>query len=692
MNTRTFRHLTVLAALCCTLLFVAACDQPIEGDDQNAENITIEEKISFPETDQLLVKVTADMPTAVMSTFAESSSGAALVRRLPNTSSVVGENTRMALIKGSDVAQVNDEVIGQIVDVLLRNGFVAIETPTGRDILYFVARVIAFQSARQQAYIEENYEFGPDINPVSDVEADLKARYSARFNTIQSLATKAGIGSMDEVLSEFIIFSNSEYFCQEPEEGEIHLEYVSSDDEGNETGMELHHLTLTRTPYICGILADGAAEWLNGVEARRAKTKASLQRFATKAGSESLNKLMEASESFSVSGRLYFKYWDKDDGWHSNSVVNDFLSWGVHNMRTDKDYYYIQQNVLIKMGPSASGGKIYFDKAENIWSDASNYGDYNCWYGSFFSRYITSMDLSGNGTIHLEEAAPYTDNSTGYRTVNIGSEQSTSETIGITWGSSIGLSDASASVGGEYAVGTTNGTYFEVSSTHVDNDISVAKNTVGNKVSWTYKGNLPTYYEEVTDKIRYKHTIAPKALTNDINMDNQICWSVSKPSGQYTLKVTSDAYTSALLFVYKKQKGYTNAPHMYFETHSPDKNVFSHTLLDPFRATQVWWMYVTVDEMVNGGPVGDAASKIENRLRTKYPSTFRDEISLCDRTATSVQVITANINAAKEVFNENYDILQMFADEQGVKRYTIHWRCGNADIRLREGYTVESLF
>lgn len=33
--------------------------------------------------------------------------------------------------------------------------------------------------------------------------------------------------------------------------------------------------------------------------------------------------------------------------------------------------------------------------------------------------------------------------------------------------------------------------------------------------------------------------------------------------------------------------------------------------------------------------------------------------------------------------------LQQFAQEKNVEKYTIHWRCDNLDIKLREGFSVE---
>ena len=64
-------------------------------------------------------------------------------------------------------------------------------------------------------------------------------------------------------------------------------------------------------------------------------------------------------------------------------------------------------------------------------------------------------------------------------------------------------------------------------------------------------------------------------------------------------------------------------------------------------------------------------------------------MTVFDRTPTSVQVITANIQTAKTVFDNNLDLLQQFAEEEDVKKYTIHWRCDSQDITFRGGYPVE---
>lgn len=686
MNTRIFKNLFFAVF---GILLLAACEKSPAELNPSHETI-VPEPISIPTDDQMDVRVSADMPTAVFSTFADNTTGAALVKRLAVSTSAVDENTRMILFKGKDIEKMSDDQIEDIADMLFRRGYVAIETPTTNDMLTFVAALIVVQTQREEDYIDKNFIFGPDVNPETDVAASLSARYNARMNTMQSIATRAGIDNPDGVLAEMVILSNTEYFYQQPGGGEIGIGSTPVDDEGNAGETKTERITIERTPYYCGLMADAAAQWLNDADKRQEKTKAATRGLATRAGNESLNNLMDASETFSVSGRLYDRFCTHNVYSRRNGVINTFRSWGVHNMKTNMDYYYIQQDVLIRIGEVPDACKIYYPMSEKGWYSADDFAPYDNWYGSFFSRYITSMNLTGNGSIRLEEALPYTDNSTSYKTVNVGSEQSFTETLGVTWGGTIGL-DPGVNFGGEYSLGNTSGSYVEMSTSQVDNDISVIKNTSGNKVTWTYIGNVPTYREWSEGGYRkYGHTIAPNALVNDININNQICWSVSNPTGQYTIEVTSHPYTGALLFQYNINR-IENLPHTMVETHSEDQNEFSHTLLDPFRATQTWRMYVTIDKMKDGGPAGGAAGQIESRLSTKFPDCYRDILSLCDRTPTSVQVIAANVEYAKRVFKNNEDILQQFAQEQNVEKYTIHWRSDNPDIQLREGYSVEVL-
>ena len=79
--------------------------------------------------DEMNVKVTADMPTAVLSSFDENSMGAALVRRLSNTTTSVNDNTKMILIKGEDIKSRPITEWFQAAKIYLQGGYIAVEKP-----------------------------------------------------------------------------------------------------------------------------------------------------------------------------------------------------------------------------------------------------------------------------------------------------------------------------------------------------------------------------------------------------------------------------------------------------------------------------------------------------------------------------------------------------------------------------------
>ena len=71
--------------------------------EDNTSSPTTDPSTDWKKTDQLQVKVTADVPTAVLSSFDAKSMGGALVRRLPKTTSSLDAGTKMILIKGEDI-------------------------------------------------------------------------------------------------------------------------------------------------------------------------------------------------------------------------------------------------------------------------------------------------------------------------------------------------------------------------------------------------------------------------------------------------------------------------------------------------------------------------------------------------------------------------------------------------------------
>lgn len=121
------------------LILLTAC-----SDDSNMEGVTPSPNVTTweePTTDQMAVRVTVDVPAVALSQFAEKSVGAALLKRLPNVSSVITDDTELVLLKGSDISSLSDATMSQVANVLAMGGYVAIERPTQRQLDNFMERM-----------------------------------------------------------------------------------------------------------------------------------------------------------------------------------------------------------------------------------------------------------------------------------------------------------------------------------------------------------------------------------------------------------------------------------------------------------------------------------------------------------------------------------------------------------------------
>jgi hypothetical protein len=112
-------------------MFLNSCKKD-DGFDPYAEDPSGLE-LPEPTTDQLSVRLAADLPAAVLSSFDETSTGAALKRRLGVVTPAIGENTRLVLVKGSDLMTWDDATFDQMVTVVKNGGYLAIETLTGTE-------------------------------------------------------------------------------------------------------------------------------------------------------------------------------------------------------------------------------------------------------------------------------------------------------------------------------------------------------------------------------------------------------------------------------------------------------------------------------------------------------------------------------------------------------------------------------
>ena len=668
-------------------------DNPIVADVSSGVQSN---KAKEPTIDRMGVLVTADVPTAVIGTFDEGTTGASLVKRLPKTTASIDADTRMVILSGSMfdnmAAALDPEVMKAAVRLTMDGGYICLTNPTNEQAGAFGLTYLLSLLALEETDIEQLFDITSEEAAEAAQSSPRLERMKMRMANMQRVArTRADDEDMDmnAPFAEMIILGSNDYFMQEPFE-ENFTSYVSeSDENGNSTDPQVVTGKMTRTAAISGMLADAAAQWLNDTEksyqqaaARRSMTRAS--------GSSNINELMNASETFTYNGSICFTDDDASTMRRYNRVNMKVSSWGVHNIDANKDYYYLKQNVTLCMG-DRNGSKIFYPtRGEDYWYNATNFGEYNRWYGAFLSKYATSMDLTGSGSIHLEAAAPNTDNNSSTTTVTTGTSHSTTETVGITWGASGGANAAgpmgSFSVGGSYSVGTTNGSSFSVGMSQTTKELGVKKNTVGTKVAWTYTGALPQYYEKVGDRISYCHQTPAAILVNDADVSQEICWSVDNPSGQYTVNITSSPQTAVLVYVYKNVDGYENAPRKYVYNNDADAT-YTHKLLEPNRAMQSWRMYITIDEWVSS-PIVGAQGELESNIRNAFPDLYASTFRIADKTATSLNTIGYIVKASKEIMTNNVDILQSYARSWGIKKFTIHWRCDDRNVTTREGLTI----
>lgn len=683
-----------------TLIMVAGLSTTscVQNDNPIVANVSSgvqSNKAKEPTIDRMGVLVTADVPTAVIGTFDEGTTGASLVKRLPKTTASIDADTRMVILSGSmfdNMDALDPEVMKAAVRLTMDGGYICLTNPTNEQAGVFGLTYLLSLLALEETDIEQLFDITSEEATEAAQSSPRLERMKMRMANMQRVArTRADDEDMDmnAPFAEVIILGSNDYFMQEPFE-ENFTSYVSeSDENGNSTDPQVVTGKMTRTAAISGMLADAAARWLNDTE--KSYQQAAARRTMTRAsGSSNINELMNASETFTYNGDICFTDDDASTMRRYNRVNMKVSSWGVHNIDANKDYYYLKQNVTLCMG-DRNGSKIFYPtRGENYWYTATNFGEYNRWYGAFLSKYATSMDLTGSGSIHLEAAAPNTDNNSSTTTVTTGTSHSTTETVGITWGASGGANASgpmgSFSVGGSYSVGTTNGSSFSVGMSQTTKELGVKKNTVGTKVAWTYTGALPQYYEREGDYIYYCHQTPAAILVNDADVSQEICWSVDNPSGQYTVNITSSPQTAVLVYVYKNVDGYNNAPRKYVYNNDADAT-YTHKLLEPNRAMQSWRMYITIDEWVSS-PIAGAQGELESNIRNAFPDLYASTFRIADKTATSLNTIGYIVKASKEIMTNNVDILQSYARSWGIKKFTIHWRCDDRNVTTREGLTI----
>ena len=665
------------------LLSLVSCsdnDDVVKHADMN-----VTQEITDPTTDQMSVRVTAELPTAVLQNFEQGSTGDALVRRLSQVTTGIDNNTKMVMLPGSlfnmEGTGISEEEIFKMARLYRNGGYIAIVRPTGTQMALFSLALMAASIKIEQDETQEIFDLPEELSARGSMESLAAERIKTRQANISRIAQTRGSDNLDDVWAEMVIMGPTDYFMQDPFEEEF-TSYVNNDDT---TEPVAKTSTQKRTDAISGTLADVAAAWLNDTEKENEPTEARRHTATRAGGSAAINELMDASETFTFNGNIYFTSW-VNQSCRRNRVNMKVSSWGVHNMESNKDYYYLKQNVTLRMG-NEDGYQIYYPLAENLWYKTTNFDNYTHWFGAFLSRYDTSMDLSGSGTIHLEASAPNTDNNTSSTTITTGSSSSTTVTNGWSWNVTAGFNMTgpmgSVSIGTSHSVGTTTGSSFSMGMTQTNKELSVKRNTSGTKVSWTYTGTLPQLYEN-RQTAYICHQQPADILVNDCDVAEEICWSVDNPSGQYTVGITSEPQTACLLYLWT---GHWDVPHGYIYNSDGAAN-YTHTLIEPNRAMQTWRMNITIDEW-EGTPIAGALGELTSNIRDNFPDLYSSVFKIADRTPTSLNTISAIVSYTKQVMGHRIDILQSYAKSWGIKQFTIHWTCDDLNVKTREGFVVK---
>ena len=671
MRQAKFQLLMLLMALP-MLLGMASCVEHdnaviydgVEGMNLDKETIT---------EDQMTVTVNDDVPAAILRNLEEGSTGAALAKRLPVVSSEVTTDTRVVLVPGSmfdSGTDMTSEELDDIVNVTLNGGYLAMERLNATQLFNFAVLYAAKLYEKQVLTYQDMYNMDEEAAASAARKSDVVLRTQARLENIKEVARRRGAGSNpDDVQAEMIIFGPTDYFMQETFKEETTVTGSETDSQGNTESEET--VKQERTPAISGEMADASAEWLNDV----ASPQNALRRAARRASASSaVNEIMDASETFTFNGNIYFPDSDGSTEGRTHRLSIKVNSWGVHNMESNKDYYYLKENVLMSLGRKKGYNPVYYPAAEDEWWIASGYGDYKHWFGAFFSQYKTSMNLTGKGSITLEASSPATDNNNQTTSITIGSTYSNTNTTGVTWGVNGGSvptgTSVGGSVGGSYSTGTTKGTTFSMGMSQSSKDLRVSRNTDGKKVTWTYDGSLPQYYtKDDGDYYYYCHQTPAAILVNDAEMNQEICWSVSNPSGQYTVEVTSAPKLAALLYA-RKLGSVDNRPHKYVDR--SDYQTYSYTLLEPFRAMQTWRMSIENVEYTGEQHYGNL-NDLQNALEKAFPDIYVPMFQVADYNEEALNVISSVIKNSKSIFEQRAERLEDIAKDYGVKTFEIVW-------------------
>ena len=681
------RSIAAFAAImiCGASVFIACSndDNPTPSQPKGEEYVIPEE----PTTDQLEVKVTADMPVAVLSDFSENSMGSALIKRVSKTTSDIEDDTRFVLFKGDDITNISNEQWLKIFRVYLNGGYIGIERATNWEMFEF-SFVMGFGIGMvQDEMLEEN---GVEItsrtshNEARSVASELQRRIGNARTLTRADANGDSVDELDDIAFEMFIVSTDKCFAQAPYNEEETVSSTTIDEEGNETTADTKVQNL-QNAYHYGLLADGAASYLNQEEKDKAEAAAEA-RALTRAGAEkAMNDVLSCSDEFVINHGLSAVDPSGKSIRREKMGTTTIKSWSVHDFGSNQDFYYVDEKVVIRMGGQSSDynatlywgpyrrdgwvGNQFFsvegDHGTGGWVDG--YTDY---YGSWLSQIQHSLDLKGNGDIIVESSLPATDNSTLSSSITVGTADATSTTSGWNIGFSGGYNNASFSFGYSSSTTTEHTNSFSKTIGETNNSLKVTRNTTGTQVTFDYQEGVKIDWIWTP----FQHDMAPDILTNNCEVNNMVCWRVKNPSDGYQLEISTRHATKCITvgnFVNSKSGTYWTSAMTW-------KN--SYDLKQPCRYLGTW----NCEIITRGENRKQNASKEfrEFLQESVVEAPFKVRFNVAERSKGELDVmrnLITNISSQIKEGTRKRRLIDNVARDLGIESFTITWYSDDPD-------------
>ena len=216
----------MLAAIfICGSSVFASC---VDNEDNSSADVPggeVTEPYVEPTDDQLEVKVTADMPTAVLAQFDESTVAAALIKRLPQTTTAINDDTKLVLLDDSQIKSLTEDDYFAMSRVLFNGGYVALHRPKFGNAFFFAVSLDDQFEKVQNAILKENGVEGADDEPAASRSSD-GGDMVRKVNNVRALTRSGEEIDANTVIDELMVFSINANYMIPPYSEELPFEFI----------------------------------------------------------------------------------------------------------------------------------------------------------------------------------------------------------------------------------------------------------------------------------------------------------------------------------------------------------------------------------------------------------------------------------------------------------------------------------